>query len=871
MLDLKFINSKSLLLLLILAVGCKVSVPNSDTIISPPTTVTTTSGGGNGNSNPTTSTSNVSTSTVSFTSVPIPVFNTTNTSVSFSGVNAIGYECKIDAESFTTCTSPKNYSNLSSGNHTISVRSLDSKKVFSTSIQTNFQIDLIGPTTPVITPSNIASILNIKNLNFSFASNDVNSKISNYSCSVDNSSYSTCMNPLSLNSLTEGQHTLKVKAIDLAGNSSLESSYGFTVDTISPILTVSPIATTNLKSNSLSLSFSGTDSGSGIASYQCALDANNYNSCTSPVNFSGLVDGAHSIKIKVTDKAGNESNIISSPFTVDTLAPSLAFTATPAASSTSTTANFTFNSNDSGSGIDTVQCALDTATFSNCISPLNFANLSIANHVLQIQATDKAGNKSSISYAFTVTSPPPVISNPPSGSTPGTIFGVNYHLGSADNATVQKLANILKARNFLTIRLGLNFDNDPNILREQIKIFKAQGINPEVIIFSSYQYSNKCTFDLATAETDAYNQSFKMVNSLKDLITDYELMNETSLRPELKAEVETNTATSVSAYYNKTCYELRARILKGMSKAIVDIRKSSGLPLKIILGTVGRDFYFLDFMLERGVEFDLLGYHIYPQYEQKPLNTDPWFGTGGLFTQLAKYKRKVHLNEYHCAEIYNAAFDNKAGSLLAENCYKSMKKHLDEIFTQTSVVIENLMFYELIDEPSQPAPENHFGLMYDLDHPKNNLYVATAYSGGQLSDTEKLELRNRGLFTYPDLVVDSINLNIAQPKIGDKISFSGVVKNTGDKEAPAGSIISVTFLVNSKSVTFGIATLTQALPVGASITIAGTALNAKNESTWNVDTAGTFEIKAIVDDVNRINEAVESNNINSKMITVLAK
>jgi hypothetical protein len=70
----------------------------------------------------------------------------------------------------------------------------------------------------------------------------------------------------------------------------------------------------------------------------------------------------------------------------------------------------------------------------------------------------------------------------------------------------------------------------------------------------------------------------------------------------------------VSLYYNKPCYEIQARILRGMSQAIVDIRNSTGLPLKIFLGTVGRDFAFLTFMKEKGVIFDEIGYHIYPTF-----------------------------------------------------------------------------------------------------------------------------------------------------------------------------------------------------------------------------------------------------------------
>jgi chitodextrinase len=333
----------------------------------------------------------------------------------------------------------------------------------------------------------------------------------------------------------------------------------------------------------------------------------------------------------------------------------------------------------------------------------------------------------------------------------GILFGVNVHRGWADAIQIQKYADILQNRNLRVARFDFAYDWNPQVIRGQIDKFKTVGVNSEVVLFTQHQWSitssADCNWSLTWAEQTAYNQTVTMVNGLKDVVTDFELMNEVPWIWLLQAEVPWNSAmNNTSIYYNKPCYEMYARVLKGMSQAIVDIRNTSGLPLKIFLGTIGRDFAFLTFMKERWVIFDEIGYHIYPAVWHASLDTDPWFGSGWLFTQLAQFNTKVHLNEFNCAEIYDATYTNiETWSTTVENCYKSIKKHMAEILTQNKVSIKNLIFYELLNEPWKPAPENRFGLMFDLDHPKIQMYQASYYASGFLSPTELNTLTTRSL------------------------------------------------------------------------------------------------------------------------------
>jgi hypothetical protein len=238
-----------------------------------------------------------------------------------------------------------------------------------------------------------------------------------------------------------------------------------------------------------------------------------------------------------------------------------------------------------------------------------------------------------------------------------------------------------------------------------------------------------------------------MVDAVKDLVTDFELMNEVTLRPELEAEVPTNSQADAGGYAGKPCYAVKLAVLEGMYAAIRDVAQQSGTALRVIAGTVGRDWGYLDFLRQNGIDFDVVGYHVYPSFNQADWNVDTWYGPGGLFAQLAAYGRPVHINEFDCGEIYQSSFENEAGAPLTEACLKSVAKYVLEIIGQHRANIESLHYYEMFDEPAKAAPENHFGLWYDMATPKVTAYLASAFAGGSLGASEESAITSRGLLT----------------------------------------------------------------------------------------------------------------------------
>lgn len=330
-------------------------------------------------------------------------------------------------------------------------------------------------------------------------------------------------------------------------------------------------------------------------------------------------------------------------------------------------------------------------------------------------------------------------------------FGVNTHRGH-DPAHNEQVAALLQRRHFTSARMDLMYDRSPQALRDQIGRIRSRGGRAQVVLLIGYHWDDRCNQDLAQVENDAYSQAAGAVRLVADLVEDFELLNETQLRPEIAREVPWNSAGgAVEPYRHKPCLATLAAVLRGMSRAVADARASTGRPLRAILGQVGRDFGFLRFMEQSGVRFDVIGHHAYPRADNPAQGRDPWYGRGGLFGQLAAFGRPVQVNEFNCGEIYDARYSDTPGAPGSQACLQSLARHLKGLLAQRAVTIESVHFYELLDEPWKKAPENRFGLMVDLGRPKPQLALATAFAGGRLSAEERREITSRGLLSEADI------------------------------------------------------------------------------------------------------------------------
>lgn len=196
---------------------------------------------------------------------------------------------------------------LADGSYTFRVRATDPAANETVRIRA-FTTDTRTPTTTITrSPADVSSETSPV---FEFTSDETGSMFECRLDSTEETGWVGCQSPVSLNGLDDGSHTMEARATDPAGNTEpTPASRTFLVDTRAPDTSIEtgPAGTTTEKEPEFT--FTADEPG---ASFECALDAATFATCTSPFTAAGLEDGPHTLVVRATDPAGN---IDSSPAT----------------------------------------------------------------------------------------------------------------------------------------------------------------------------------------------------------------------------------------------------------------------------------------------------------------------------------------------------------------------------------------------------------------------------------------------------------------------------------------------------------------------------------------------------------------------------
>ena len=188
--------------------------------------------------------------------------------------------------------------------------------------------------------------------------------------------------------------TFRATATSGAGSSTCSAPLAYVEDSSAPdtVIAIHPQSPSN--SDEAEFEFSGSDSGSGVASYECRRDGGPWDPCASPLKYGSLAEGAHSFEVRALDTAGNaDGSPAEFGWTVDTEAPDTAITLHPQSLSDSDEASFEFGGSDSGgSGVASFQCRKDGGSWSGCASPQTYSSLAEGAHSFEVRALDTAGN-----------------------------------------------------------------------------------------------------------------------------------------------------------------------------------------------------------------------------------------------------------------------------------------------------------------------------------------------------------------------------------------------------------------------------------------------------------------------------------------------
>ena len=261
--------------------------------------------------------------TVMITTSPSNPTNVATAKFEFTGEDGTGsgvasLECQIDSGGFAPCNSGDSFGPLSDGSHTFEVESVDHAGNTSSPASATWTVDTTPPTVSITgTPPSITGAA----AQLDFTGSDAGG-VASFECQVDDGAFAPCTSPVSLASLSAGSHAFQVRAIDTAGNVGSPASIAWTVDTVGPTATITDQPPTVSTSPSATFSFTGNDgTGSGVASFQCKIDAGAFLPCTSPATFGPLVDGLHTLSLFATDNVGNAGPIVSISWTIMSVTP----------------------------------------------------------------------------------------------------------------------------------------------------------------------------------------------------------------------------------------------------------------------------------------------------------------------------------------------------------------------------------------------------------------------------------------------------------------------------------------------------------------------------------------------------------------------
>ena len=363
--------------------------------------------------------------TATIASKPASITNSTTGTFTFTATDTGGgvvssFQCKLDAGSYSTCTSPVTLTSLAEGSHTFAVQALDSAGNTSTDATYTWTIDRTPPLISLGSTPN--SITNATSASLAFSATDSAGSVASFSCALDGGSFAACTSPFNATSLAAGSHTISVKSTDDSGNVSVATTYTWIVDLAGPTTTITSFPSTLTNQTGATFAFAATDTGGGSVDYfECQIDGGGFSTCATGKSYTGLTAGAHSFNVRAIDTATNTGAAVTSNWTIDLTTPLASINSNPASITNSTTAAFTFSANPpSGGSITGYLCSIDGGAFSSCSSPATYSALTQGAHTFGVKSVDNNSNVSTpVTYNWTVdlTNPTVAITSTPTAFT----------------------------------------------------------------------------------------------------------------------------------------------------------------------------------------------------------------------------------------------------------------------------------------------------------------------------------------------------------------------------------------------------------------------------------------------------------------------
>ncbi|SCE95355.1 Glucose/arabinose dehydrogenase, beta-propeller fold [Micromonospora matsumotoense] len=202
----------------------------------------------------------------------------------------------------------------------------------------------------------------------------------------------------------DGTHEVRFRSTDAAGNVEATKKVAVKIDATAPVSSAAfaPANDDGWHNGTVPVVITSTDAGSGVKKLEWSLDGGAWTAYTTPVEVTG--DGTHELLYRATDAAGNVESLKSAVVKIDGTKPTLLVSgiADGQLYGDSQDVRISWQAVDPTSGIKTTSGVLDGRAYASGTLQALY-ELPLGLHELTVTATDKAGNSTTSTVRFFVT------------------------------------------------------------------------------------------------------------------------------------------------------------------------------------------------------------------------------------------------------------------------------------------------------------------------------------------------------------------------------------------------------------------------------------------------------------------------------------
>ena len=138
------------------------------------------------------------------------------------------YECHVDdAVAWTACSAAVHLAGLADGGHVLHVRAVDPAGNAGAEATRAWTVDTTSPVAAFT--GGPAAVTGTGTAHITLSADEPGA---GFECSLDGAAWAACTSPVDLTGLADGQHALRVRATDAAGNTGAVATRAWTVDTV---------------------------------------------------------------------------------------------------------------------------------------------------------------------------------------------------------------------------------------------------------------------------------------------------------------------------------------------------------------------------------------------------------------------------------------------------------------------------------------------------------------------------------------------------------------------------------------------------------------------------------------------------------------